>query len=81
MKDIPQYLLGGLISIGFFVSIYLIAIVAIPEANKEAALMLLGALSAKFADVVSYYFGSSKSSSDKNAMIAKNNEAKKDEPI
>lgn len=70
MKDIPQYILGALISIGFFVAIYLITIVAIPETNKDAALMLLGALSAKFADVVGYYFGSSKSSADKSEQIA-----------
>lgn len=75
MKELPQYILGGLISIGFFLAIYLTIVIVIPEQNQNVVMVLLGALSAKFGDVVAYYYGSSKSSADKTALLADKKES------
>jgi hypothetical protein len=40
-----------------------------PEKNKDIGLLVVGALVAKFSDVVSYFFGSSKGSADKTEII------------
>ena len=70
IKDIPMYILGSLISVGFFTAIYLVLIMVVPAENKDIALLLLGVLAAKFTDVVGYYFGSSKGSADKTEILA-----------
>ncbi len=65
-KDIAMYLLGALITIGFFV----VLIYMINSGGYKSELgIILGALVGAFSMVVSYYFGSSKSSSDKNDTI------------
>jgi hypothetical protein len=66
-----MYILGAFISVGFFTAIYLVIVWAIPEANKDASMLMLGVLGAKFSDVVSYFFGSSKGSADKTALMSK----------
>lgn len=68
-KEIYMYLLGALIVLGFFGVLGIMFFQNVPIPNKEILLILLGALSAKFADVIGYFFGSSKSSSDKNDML------------
>ena len=65
-----MYLLGALIVIAFFGTIYLLARIEMPISNKDLLLMVIGALVAKFSDVVNYFFGSSKGSSDKNELLA-----------
>jgi hypothetical protein len=42
-----------------------------PELNKDLGLIVIGVLAAKFSDVVAYFFGSSKGSSDKTKMLRK----------
>jgi CDP-diglyceride synthetase len=70
-KDLYMYILGALIVLGFFaILVYLIKIPA-PVDNKDVLLILLGALVAKFADVVGYFYGSSKGSADKSEMLNK----------
>jgi hypothetical protein len=73
IKEIYQYALGALIALGFFAILYVVFIKAMPEANKDLGLLVIGALVAKFGDIVSYFFGSSKGSSDKNDIIANQN--------
>jgi len=68
-RDIFMYILGGLIVASFFAVIIVLLTVSMPTANENMLYILLGALVAKFGDVVSYFYGTSKSSSDKNAMI------------
>lgn len=72
-KDIYMYVLGAIIVIGFFVIIYVVFNYSMPEANKDIGLILLGVLGAKFGDVVGYFFGSSKSSSDKQDLLNSKN--------
>ena len=65
-KDIFMYVLGGIIAAGFFVTlIYLIYI----GTFKQETGIVIGALVAAFSMVVSYFYGSSKGSSDKNDML------------
>ncbi len=63
-----MYALGGLIAIGFFVTlIYLIY----NGTFKEQVGIVLGALVGAFSMVVAYFYGSSKGSSDKNELLKK----------
>lgn len=68
-KELYMYLLGALIVIAFFITIYLLVKISMPEANKDLLLIVIGALVAKFGDVVGYFFGSSKSSADKTDLL------------
>lgn len=71
-KDFFQYLLGGLITIGFFVVVYLLLTQPIPADNRQELDIVLGALVGAFTGgVIGYFFGSSKGSSDKNDTIHK----------
>ena len=67
----PMYILAGVIVVGFFVLMLVLMKCAIPENSKDVAFILFGALSASFVQVVSYFFGSSKGSADKNILIKK----------
>lgn len=69
LKEIYQYALGALIVIGFFVILIVVFRSSMPTDNKEIGFMVIGALVAKFGDVVSYFYGSSKGSADKNELI------------
>ena len=70
-KDIYMYILGTVIIIGFFIILYVVFRTEMPPANKDIGLMIIGALVAKFSDVVGYFFGSSKSSADKTEIMNK----------
>jgi CDP-diglyceride synthetase len=72
-KELYMYILGAIIVIAFFATIYLLAKVEMPLTNKDLLLIVIGALVAKFGDVVAYFFGSSKGSADKNEMLGGNN--------
>jgi len=71
-KDWYMYALGALIFGAFFVVLWLLIFNPIPEVNKDVLNIALGALVAKFSDVVAYFYGSSKGSSDKTEMLKKN---------
>lgn len=75
-KEIFQYALGALITAGFFVILYVVFVIAMPEGNKDVGLLVIGALIAKFGDVVSYFYGSSKGSADKTDAMQKQLENK-----
>lgn len=68
--NIAMYFLAAVIVVGFFTLIYYLMKSAIPAGNKDVAIMLFGTLSTSFGLVVGYFFGSSKSSSDKTAFMA-----------
>jgi CDP-diglyceride synthetase len=74
IKEIYMYALGALVIFGFFFILFVIFNKVLPSENKEIGLLVVGALIAKFGDVVGYFFGSSKSSADKNDII--NNQMK-----
>lgn len=64
-----MFVLGALLVAGFFAIIIVIFRTEMPSANKDIGLLVIGALVAKFGDVVNYFFGSSKGSADKNEMF------------
>ena len=65
-KDFFFYGLGALIVIGFFATlIYLIYSGKYPESVN----LVIGALLGAFGTVVGYFYGSSKGSSDKDALL------------
>lgn len=67
-KDIYMYVLGGVVTVGFFV--VLINLILSGNLKTETGIVI-GALVAAFSMVVSYFFGSSKGSADKNEMLKK----------
>lgn len=72
-KDWFMFSLGALLAIGFFVILALLITVELPETNEKILYMAIGALVAKFSDVVGYFYGSSQGSSDKNDIISRKN--------
>ena len=72
-QQIFQYILAAVIVLVFAVAIVLLMKSEISQSVKDPLLVLLGVLGASFKDVVGYFFGSSKSSADKNEMLNKNN--------
>jgi len=76
MKKVMQWLmfsLGIAITLGFFATIYILCFVEISLVNKDLLNIVLGAEIAAFIAVVQYFFGSSKGSSDKTEIMAKEN--------
>lgn len=61
---------GAITTASFCGLVYLISLKAIPTANKDLANILLGALAAKFGDVVGYSFGSSRDAARANERAA-----------
>ena len=70
-KEIYMYVLGAIICIGFFICLWLLSTSEMPPANENMLYMVIGALVAKFSDVVSYFYGSSKGSADKTEHMTK----------
>jgi hypothetical protein len=77
--SVSQFVIGGLIVIGFFGSF--IALLLRPdmltEINKEPVMLMVGALVAAFATLIGFFFGSSAGSARKTDLLAK----KTNEPI
>ena len=69
-KDVFQYVLAGLIIIGFFVLLIVLVYATVPEPNKDLLNLVVGSLIGSFATIVSYFFGSSSSSAKKDETIS-----------
>ena len=78
-KDYFQYILGGLIVVGFFVLLYMLAAKEVPDPNKDLLNLVVGALIGSFATVVGYFYGSSSSSAKKDEVISQQLTNTKDE--
>jgi len=68
-KDLAMYFLGATITLGFFVTLGFLIFVAMPDANEKMLYMVIGALVSQFTQVVSYFFGSSKGSQEKDEKM------------
>lgn len=68
-----QYALAALQTIGFFGALIFMMFsdIEVPESMKDSFKLLIGALIAQYSTVISYFFGSSKGSADKNVTIHK----------
>ena len=69
-KDINLYVLAWTIVAGFFSLTGVLTFVKLPTDSTGVVFLLFGALVAGFTQIVNYFFGSSKSSSDKTKMLA-----------
>lgn len=71
-RDYNLYILAWVNVLGFFAVIVAVILADMPtsEVAKTAVAMLFGALIGGYKDVLGYFFGSSKSSSDKTALLA-----------
>ena len=65
-KELFMYILGGLIVIGFFTTLFYL----IYQGTFESTINLaIGTLLTAFGTIVGYFYGSSKGSSDKNKLL------------
>ena len=69
-KEIFQYILGGIIIIGFFTLLIILVFTQVPEPNKDLLNLVVGALIGSFGTVVTYNFGSSAGSAKKDETIS-----------
>lgn len=73
MRDISMLVLSCAIILGFFFTSYLIISGKIAELDQQTTILIgtvFGAVSTQAGTVISYWFGTSKSSSDKDKTIA-----------
>ena len=70
-EKIIQYGFAGLLALCFFTLILFLIYKPIPEPNKATIDIVIGALAGSFVTIISYYFGSSKGSADKQEILNK----------
>lgn len=81
VKDSTPKILAGVITLGFFSIIGLIAYVPMQADAKEPVLLLLGSLTTAWIAVVSYYFGSSSGAVRGQELLAQSGPVAGDKPI
>ena len=69
-RDVNLYILAWSVILGFFALVGIMMFVDLPTSSSQAVGILFGGLVAGFTGVVQYFFGSSKSSRDKTALMA-----------
>lgn len=69
-KDLTLYMLAWTVIVGFFILIGLLMKFDLPQGATGYVNQLFGALATGFGMVLSYFFGSSKGSADKNTILA-----------
>jgi hypothetical protein len=71
VRDLIPGILAVGVSLGFFGVLGYMLKFGAPKEGGEALMVMLGALGASWGAVMNYYFGSSKSSADKTALLAR----------
>ena len=72
-KERFMYILGGFVVGCAVIVVGFLVFYPLPQGNHDIVNISLGTLLGMAVNVVGYFFGSSKSSADKNEMLAKNN--------
>ena len=75
-KDINLYILAWIVIVGFFGLCTFLMYRPLPAGSSDVTFMLFGALATGFGTVLQYFFGSSKSSSDKTGLLINTNTSK-----
>jgi len=65
----PLYILAGLIVFGFFSTLGITMFVDLSASNLQISSLLLGTLATSFGMIIQYFYGSSKGSTEKNAVL------------
>ena len=73
IKEIYMYLLGAIVVALCFFLAYLLIFTPIPDSNRDIVTVAFGLILGWGGAVVGYFFGTSKSSSDKTKIIANSN--------
>ena len=83
IRDYAKYILGGLVTVCFFLVLSLLIFRAMPTENKDVLYLAIGALISYMGAIVNYYYGSSAGSAVKTEIMAKQkvDEAAKDVEI
>ena len=68
-RDINLYIMAWILFAGFFSLLGLLMFHSLPADQSGVIYMLFGSLSTGFGSVVAYFFGSSKSSKEKTALL------------
>lgn len=68
--DVNLYALAWLIVGGFFILVGFLTQYTLPKDSNGVIFLLFGSLASGFGAVIQYFFGSSKSSADKTALLA-----------
>jgi hypothetical protein len=68
--DVFLYMLASVLVLGFLALCWIMMNHAIPAEQSQVIYILFGTLASAFGQVIGFFFGSSKSSADKNKMIA-----------
>ena len=68
-KEIYMYILGAVVVLICFAIMIMLIIKPVPVESKDAVMLGLGTLFGMAVTVVGYFFGSSKSSSDKDKVL------------
>ena len=66
-----MYSLATLVVVAFIADIFILIYVPLPASSEKIVYMLTGGLAAEFGSIMRYFFGSSKGSSDKTAMMVR----------
>lgn len=77
VKDRTPKILAYLITAGFFGMLVAMLFNAIPDTNRDILNIMLGALGTTWANVTGYYYGSTKGSEAKSALLADSTPAAK----
>lgn len=67
--DKTPMILAGVVCFGFFGTLIGLMLYGLPQKGQDALLIMLGALGSAFTAIVSYYFGSSSGSRQKDQII------------
>lgn len=67
--DVLQFVTAISVLVAFLVIVFVLLFRPIPDANKDAVMLLLGAISGSVGTMVAFYYGSSKGSAKKDEVI------------
>ena len=70
VKDLTPRILAYAITVGFFFILFYVAREGLPAGSEQVTIYMLGSLSTAWTTIMAYYYGSTKGSSDKTAVMA-----------
>ena len=69
-RDVNLYVMSYMVILGFFGTFGTIIFIAFPSTSEKLIFLLLGGLISAFERVLNYFFGTSRSSKDKTALLS-----------